>query len=136
MIRHYNRVVSECFDNVRDFIILHYLCSGREDTPFWRAVKRDAEVPESLQERLGVWREVLPRVGNTPTAFHAFLPFSYAAVLAGLGYAPETCPPALRARDDLPGRSLLRNQAERAQILCEELPSHVDYLRHLYGREQ
>ena len=35
----YNRELIEEFENVRDFIVLHYCRTQRSDTPFWRSCR-------------------------------------------------------------------------------------------------
>src|SRR5690606_21650024 len=39
-----------------DFIILHYKLTERDDTPFWRHC-RDMAIPDTLAERLALFRE-------------------------------------------------------------------------------
>ncbi|MFC3099230.1 tryptophan halogenase family protein [Alteraurantiacibacter palmitatis] len=51
----YNRGMRELYEDVRDFVILHYKATQREDTPFWRHVKA-MEVPASLQRKMDLWR--------------------------------------------------------------------------------
>lgn len=43
-------------ERIRDFIVLHYKLTERDDTPFWRAC-RDMTVPDSLAERIELFRE-------------------------------------------------------------------------------
>src|SRR5687768_2636629 len=41
----YNRGMKDLYEDIRDFIILHYKATQREDTPFWRHVAA-MEIPE------------------------------------------------------------------------------------------
>jgi tryptophan halogenase len=43
-------------ENIRDFIILHYKLTERDDTTFWRAMPRDDD-PDSLAAALALFRE-------------------------------------------------------------------------------
>lgn len=57
-IKEYNQDFNDILENIRDFIVLHYL-GGREDTAFWRDIKH-LEIPESLKLKLELWRNKLP----------------------------------------------------------------------------
>ncbi len=52
----YNEQARVEFERVRDFIILHYKLTERDETSFWRAC-RDMEIPDSLAERIELFRE-------------------------------------------------------------------------------
>ena len=49
--REYNRRMRFEYEAVRDFIILHYHQTEREDTPFWKYVKH-MDIPASLQDKI------------------------------------------------------------------------------------
>jgi tryptophan 7-halogenase len=52
----YNAQANIEFERIRDFIVLHYKLTQRDDTPFWRAC-RDMAVPDSLAERIALFDE-------------------------------------------------------------------------------
>ncbi|QJD89566.1 tryptophan 7-halogenase [Duganella dendranthematis] len=54
-IRQYNRVMDEEYRWARDFVILHYKATERDDTRFWNYC-RQMEVPEDLQHRIDLFR--------------------------------------------------------------------------------
>jgi tryptophan halogenase len=47
----YNAMAQDEIEQVRDFVVLHYHVTEREDTEFWRYLKH-MEVPDTLQARL------------------------------------------------------------------------------------
>lgn len=51
----YNRGMREAYEDIRDFIILHYKATQRDDTPFWRYV-RDMDVPETLKVKMELFK--------------------------------------------------------------------------------
>ena len=61
----YNKLLEAIGDEIRDFIVSHYVTSNRPE-PFWRAARDEIDVPDSLRENLELWRHVLPNVTDTP----------------------------------------------------------------------
>lgn len=55
-IAEFNRVMTLEYDRVRDFLILHYTATERDDSPFWNHV-RTMELPGSLDEKIAAFRE-------------------------------------------------------------------------------
>ena len=52
----FNRAIDLEYDRIRDFLILHYHATQRDDSPFWNHV-RTMEVPESLSEKMALFRK-------------------------------------------------------------------------------
>lgn len=52
----YNRMMDMEFERIRDFLILHYHATEREDTEFWREMKY-LEIPQSLKEKMALFKE-------------------------------------------------------------------------------
>jgi tryptophan halogenase len=54
--RRYNDQSQAEFEKIRDFIILHYKLTERDDTQYWRDC-RGMDIPESLAQRIALFRE-------------------------------------------------------------------------------
>src|SRR3546814_8820854 len=52
----FNRLVDMEYDRIRDFLILHYHATVRDDAPFWNHV-RTMTVPDTLAGKMELWRE-------------------------------------------------------------------------------
>ena len=128
LVQSYNRAVAECIDGVMEFLTLHYRASDRRDTPFWRATQTDIEVPETLAERLRLWRRRLPNRRNVNAAYHGFESYSYSVMLLGVGGPLAESLPLLDLLS--PGNALAafdRVRARTARLLAT-LPSQYEYL--------
>ena len=58
VIDRYNKEVDAIMNNIRDFIVLHYI-SPRRDTEFWRSVA-EVELPDTLKANPNMWKHRLP----------------------------------------------------------------------------
>lgn len=63
-----NRQHAHEFERIRDFLILHYKASKRNDTPFWRHC-RSMDIPDSLQHKMALFRQRGHVVMLEPEAF-------------------------------------------------------------------
>jgi tryptophan halogenase len=127
--REYNRRMGADFAEVRDFIMLHYCTSEREDSDFWRWCKT-MEIPESLRERIDLFKAhgVLPS-GND----ELFRSASWQSVFEGMGIRPNKYSPPVDNLDF--GQISNTLEVARSAILnmVKRLPSHDHYLHEHYG---
>ncbi|RIA37697.1 tryptophan halogenase [Hephaestia caeni] len=81
----FNRVIDLEHDRIRDFLILHYHATTRDDSDFWNHV-RTMRVPYSLHEKIAMFR-ASGRVARYTKGL--FLEPSWVAVYLGQGIIPE-----------------------------------------------
>ena len=125
----YNRAVGRCLDGVRDFLVLHYRCAARADTPYWKATK-ERPVPDGMAERLEAWSVRLPDETTIYPYYHGFEAYSYNVMLLGLGgHLPRRSLPGLDYLDDTDARAEMARVREQAALLVNALPSQHDYLK-------
>lgn len=121
----FNRQMHDLYEDVRDFIILHYKATRRDDTPFWNRV-RTMDVPDSLARKMDLWagKGRLFREG-----YDLFSNPSWVAVCLGQGIVPQSWEPAVDALDeDLVAQALEQMRAGYADVAAR-LPGHGDFLR-------
>lgn len=120
----YNRQMQQQFDQVRDFIILHYKATQRDDTPFWRYC-RDMEVPDSLLHKMDLFKAV-GRVFRYEDEL--FSKPSWVAVMLGQNLIPEAVDPIVQTIPSEQIRHSLHSMRSAMQKAAQTMPSHSDYL--------
>jgi len=80
----FNRKLARVWQDVIDFLKLHYVLSDRPE-PFWAANRARDSIPQSLQDNLHVWQNRAPRAGDFPETSQLFGPASYQYILYGMG---------------------------------------------------
>ncbi|EJL37517.1 Tryptophan halogenase [Caulobacter sp. AP07] len=122
--RRYNRLMAADFDNVRDFLVLHFHVTQRDDTPYWREL-RAMTPPESLAERLSIYRAT-GRIFRESDEL--FTKTSWLAVMEGQGaQARDDDPLALAVPQEL-GAARLAKIAEMARQAVDRMPTHGDFI--------
>jgi tryptophan halogenase len=122
--RRYNKLMAAEFENIRDFLILHFHLTERNDTPYWNAL-RTMEVPTSLADRLDTYRSS-GRVLRE--ADELFTKTSWLAVMNGQGAeALDEDPLALTIPDDQAAAGLARICASAAAAV-KAMPAHEDFI--------
>ncbi len=122
--REFNRQSDFEYERIRDFLILHYKATARDDSAFWRHC-RDMAVPETLSEKIELFRanghifreheELFTEVG-------------WLQVMVGQGIIPEGNHPIADAISD----SDLSEYMETLALLngreAAQMPSHADFV--------
>tara|TARA_B100000678_G_scaffold234491_1_gene203741 strand:+ start:953 stop:2530 length:1578 start_codon:yes stop_codon:yes gene_type:complete len=121
----YNRGMREVYEDVRDFIILHYKATQRDDSEFWRDV-RTMEVPESLARKMELWR-LHGRVFRENAELFG-LP-SWVAVMLGQNMIPEAYEAIADTLDEAKVRAAMEQLREGYRATAERLPTQEDFLR-------
>lgn len=85
----YNRQIVQKFEQVRDFIILHYKATERDDSPFWNYC-RTMDIPDSLSRKIELFREA-GRIFRYEDEL--FSKPSWIAVLLGQNVLPKSVDP-------------------------------------------
>ena len=120
----YNRLTAMQFEQVRDFVILHYKATERDDSDFWRYV-RDMEIPDSLATKMELFRSK-GRIFRFQDEL--FGEANWLSVLLGQNIVPRTWDPMVDAFD----AGKIADQAERLRLLirstAEKMPSHQAYI--------
>ena len=120
----FNSLVDMEYDRVRDFLILHFHATTRDDSEFWNHV-RTMQVPDTLAEKMTLWRET-GRVEKYSDGL--FYDASWIAVYIGQGVWPERHDP--RAQLPQPAQVMRAMEGLRDAIAREvaAMPGHRAFL--------
>lgn len=123
-VAEYNKQFRDEMDRVRNFVILHYHATQRDDTAFWRYCK-DMEIPPELVHRIKLFRET----GAVPLLEkELFAVDSWVQVMMGQRIIPEKYHPIadLMNKDELSHflGGLRMSVEKRAQMM----PTHQQFI--------
>lgn len=85
VIDSYNKSFSQILENVRDFIVLHYLGNPNIKSIFWNDIS-SLELPDTLKYNLEIWRNKLPIREDfcNLSGYILFLESNFISVMEGL----------------------------------------------------
>jgi tryptophan halogenase len=129
-IDEYNQQTRDEMEHIRDFIILHYHVTNRDDVPFWRQC-RTMEVPASLRHRIDLFRQTA-RVFRVPNEL--FAENSWIQVMLGQGIVPESHHPVADLMGDAELSQFLEEIRGTVNRTLTQLPPHQDYVSRYSGR--
>jgi tryptophan halogenase len=128
LAKQFNETFNHHWDRVIEFLKLHYVLTRRTDTAFWRDNVDPASIPDSLQERLELWRMHPPAAQDFTFAREVFSWPSYQYILHGMKYPTRYAElPTIATERPAAERWLGRAGALRADAL-RRLPEHRSLL--------
>lgn len=123
-IDEFNRQSDLEYERIRDFIILHYKATERDDTPFWRYC-RDMDVPATLQRKIDLFR-ANGRIFREDEEL--FAEESWIQVFLGQGIIPRGYDPLVDIKTDAQNAEFLENVASVIDKCVKVMPSHADFV--------
>jgi tryptophan halogenase len=121
----YNAALIEEFENVRDFIVLHYCRTQRSDTPFWQSC-RELKIPDSLLERIEMY-QATGRIRSQRRDL--FTDLSWFFVLDGMRVAPQAIDPLVDGPLFAQVKDLLSGMRSEVARDLRQAPMHDSYFR-------
>ena len=124
LMTEYNRQSQAEFEYIRDFIILHYHLTERDDSEFWRHC-RDMDVPARITEKMDLFRATGMLINDN---MDIFIEPSWLQVMVGQGITPEDYHPLA---DTLTAEQLADKLDKTRQTKMQpmdQIPSHDDFL--------
>lgn len=123
-IAEFNRQTDFEYERIRDFIILHYKATERDDTPFWDYC-RTMDVPDTLQRKVDLWM-ANGRIFREDEEL--FAEESWIQVFLGQGWVPRGYDPLVDIKSDAQIAQYLSNIAAVIGKCVKVMPSHAEYV--------
>jgi tryptophan halogenase len=124
VVSEYNRQMRQQFDQVRDFIILHYCATERDDSPFWNYC-RTMSTPDSLEHKINLFREA-GRVFRYEDEL--FSRPSWVAVMLGQNIVPKICDPIVATLDPAQVDHSLTSMRRAMADAAGKMPTHAAFI--------
>lgn len=125
----YNATLQREAEHIRDFIIMHYHVTERNDSEFWNYC-RNMRIPDTLSHRMELFRET-GRVFKPQD--DVFAENSWVQVMMGQGIVPQQYHPIVDMMSDNELDGFLKNIESNVTKTVAELPNHADFISH-YSR--
>ena len=124
LVNEYNQQTRREVEKIRDFVMLHYHVTQRNDSSFWRHCQQ-MDVPESLADKVGLFKEsarIFREEGDL------FRPDSWAQVMIGQGIVPEGYHHLGEAMSDEQLQQFFTGMNESLKKRVSTLPQHQEFL--------
>ncbi len=126
----YNRLTAIQWEQIRDFLILHYKANARVGSQFWERCAA-MQIPESLQRKIDLFN-------GTGRLFRyqdeLFTDSNWSAVLIGQGLIPEKYDPLADAVNVQDVGTMLGRMTQMFHQAASAMPGHAQFIeRHCKG---
>lgn len=123
-IDYFNKRTRLEYEQIRDFLVLHYCVTSRNDSAFWDYC-RNMELPDTLTERIGIYNENARLYRHDNELFDEN---SWFAVMEGQNLSPDHYHPIADYCDEaLLDKRLSELRSAFAQY-CQQMPSHQAFI--------
>ncbi len=124
-IDEFNEMTRLEYERVRDFVILHYHATRRDDTPLWKYC-RNMSVPETLEHKMKLFRE---RGHLVKYRWEIFQPASWVALYLGNNMLPKAYDPFVDNIDVDYLRSSFAAMKKSVQEAVAAVPTHTEFIK-------
>lgn len=132
LAQEYNRIMRTEYESIRDFIVLHYCKTRRDDTPFWRDCQ-GMGIPKTLQQKIDLYEAQGALYFDSDELFKAP---SWHCVFEGMGVSPRnvhSCVNTVAPADVVP---VLEQVHQLMSQIASDLPKHEVYLSQFLGKKK
>lgn len=128
IINKYNSIIGQLVDQTKDFIVLHYALSEREDSPFWNKYKYDVQLSSELKNNLSLWKNKVPTPSDFAGQITQFTSANYAYILYGMRFKHDGTPNNALYMDNERSQKNLDVIQQQCDRVMDSIPSINEYL--------
>lgn len=121
----FNQQINADYQEIRDFIILHYCTAGRRDTEFWRWCQA-MPIPDSLRDKIQLFR-TRGQLEHNPNQF--FSGDSWCSIFEGMNIRPQKYHPLMDAFNSEGLAKSLADGMQNIYASVDAMPSHGDFIQ-------
>lgn len=123
--KEYNRSLDMEMERIRDFLILHYHATNRQDSPFW-AYCRNMDIPDSLQQKMQMFKQT----GHIQHyKYGLFLEPSWLAVYIGQGVIPSSYDGRVDQMNSEHYIKAMHKIKSAVHAKCQQMPDHLEMIK-------
>lgn len=126
-VEEYNRQTQREYEQVRDFIIMHYHVNSRSDSVFWKWCQR-MSIPASLADKIALYKQSGKVFRDQD---ELFAEVAWQQVLIGQGLVPEDYHPLASTISDEQLAEFLHNVTTIIQSVVSRMDTHEQFLARL-----
>ncbi|WP_445425844.1 tryptophan halogenase family protein [Alishewanella sp. HL-SH06] len=126
----FNHTFSYRWQQIVEFLKLHYVLSTRDDNEYWLAQRAESSIPAALQEKLLMWQQFVPSRYDLPMAEELFPAASYQYILYGMRHLPTSKRP-IKANLGLRANQAFAEVQQKTQQLRAGLVSNRELLNQI-----
>jgi len=124
VIEEFNRLTRFEWENIRDFIVLHYCATERTDSELWKHCAT-MELPDPLKEKIDYFRATGRMMIDRAELFQKS---SWLAVFLGQLIKPTTYNPILDSRDHVNSKERLERIVNAIDQVAARMPTHAQFI--------
>jgi tryptophan halogenase len=119
----YNALLADELERIRDFFILHYCLTRRDDTPFWQQ-RAGMQLPEVLAQRIALYKATGRIVSRQPELFGDL---DWFWIFEGMGVVPRDYDPLVDTVDYEQVKRLMLAISQKVSADTAAAPTHDSF---------
>lgn len=124
LAQEYNALTTAEYERIRDFLVLHYVATERDDSELWRYCA-NMSIPDRLQYKIDSFRNNGMIISDERELFHNP---SWLAVYLGQGIVPKRAPGMATLRTNVPVADRMRAIRSAMAEASNAMPTHQAFV--------